>query len=114
MLETWRKFRDKTRLKALQIVSGLENAICIGCGCPDLRVLEIHHKNGHGAKEIRHARKEGVNLYRIQTQNLCHAIVKGRRKTDDLEILCKVCNAKHYVERRFGVRYKVEFLGGPD
>lgn len=101
-LEVYKRHNRKVRLQALQMISGLEVPECYMCGCNDLRVLEVNHKNGGGSQEYKSLRKKGRTIYFV--------IVKGYRKVDDLEILCKVCNAIHYVEQRFGLKYRVEFL----
>lgn len=110
-LEVYRRHNRKVRLTVLQMISKVDEPVCVGCGCKDIRLLEINHKDGHGSKEYHNIKREGPNLFHIQQYHLAHAILKGKRKVDDLEVLCKVCNAKHHVERKFGLRYKVEFLG---
>lgn len=96
----WRNRTKIEKLAAFQIVSGEAVPRCRNCGCADLRILEMEHKNGHGLKVDGNA----VILRRN--------IIAGRRKTDDLEILCKVCNAKAYVERVFKLSFEVKFKGG--
>lgn len=98
----WLSRSQKEKLSALQIISGQEIPTCRNCGCADLRILEKEHKNGGGTKEMR-IRNSG---------EISRDIIKGIRKTDDLEVLCKVCNAKAFVERVFNVKFKVECLGG--
>lgn len=88
-------------MKALQIVSNLKVPVCANCGCGDLRVLEVNHRNGGGRKEYKTLLGLGYNMH--------YAIVKRNRLVDDLEVLCKVCNAKHYVEHKFGLCYQVNF-----
>ena len=100
--ERTRIYGRKTRLLALQMVSKMEKPACI-CGCDDLRVLEINHKNGGGRQEYKKFGLTGHRLHR--------AIVTGKRKVDDLNVRCRVCNAIHDVERRFGFKYRVEFIG---
>ena len=78
---------DSRRRRALEIVSG--EAKCVRCGCDMLDVLEVNHINGNGSKEARES-----------TANLYDRILKGERATDDLEVLCRVCNALDYVERK--------------
>lgn len=88
-----KKLYAKRRLFALQRIAGSEKPICVYCGCDDIRFLEINHKNGGGSKEF----KKGRN-----SANFLWAIVTGRRKTDDLEVACRVCNALHYLKSKFG------------
>lgn len=87
------------KLRALQIISGLQTPECNNCGCANIIILEVNHKNGGGRRE----NKRGLALYR--------EIIAGRRKTKDLNVLCRVCNAKDDVERRFGLQFDVKFLG---
>lgn len=100
--EIYKRHNRKVRLEALQMVSGFDSPICTNCGCDDLHILEINHKNGGGSAEYKRILSQGHNIYWL--------IVKAHRSVDDLEVLCKVCNAKHYVEHKFGSGYKVEFL----
>ena len=91
--EKIRETREKSHKKlvndVLNIISN-DDLCCVSCGCDDLRLLEINHKNGGGRKDMRNHNK----FYRD--------IRNGKRKIDDLEILCKVCNSHHYLELKFG------------
>lgn len=82
--------RDTYRKAALLAIGG-GSIMCAGCGCDSYDYLEINHKNGGGAAEFR---KSGHAFYRL--------IATGRRQTEDLEILCKVCNARHALELKYG------------
>ena len=64
---------------------------CVRCGCNDQRLLEINHKTGGGGKEM----KGKSHAFYI-------SIARLKRKTDDLELLCRVCNAQHYLEMKYG------------
>ena len=93
----------KRRIEILNVISG-NNPVCVRCGCDDVRLLEINHKDGGGTQELRHGKK----VWRFLDD-----ILKGRRKTDDLELLCRVCNAEHYLELKYGelpytISYKKE------
>jgi len=61
------------------------------CGCDFIDILEINHIKGGGRKEDRESKASN------RGKGFWLAIVMGRRITDDLDILCKVCNANHYV-----------------
>lgn len=88
------------RFKVLKVISN-DNLSCAQCGCNDIRLLEINHINGGGSKETDKGRK---NSY------FWNNILSGKRKTDDLEILCRVCNARHYLESKYGkLPYKITF-----
>jgi len=95
------EYRYKTRLKALQKISGLEKPKCVYCGCDVFEVLEINHVNLDGRKESRRTNWNGYGLVL--------AILRGDREIGDLEIVCKVCNQAHYCEKKHGVVFKVIF-----
>ena len=89
--QSWRSYNHKFRHKVLSKVAGAGELICVRCGCDKFEVLEINHINGGGLKETKR-----------QNQKFYTKIVKGERNTDDLEILCKVCNAWHCLELKHG------------
>ena len=91
------------KLRALQIVSGAGVPCCSNCGCNDIRALELNHKYGGGTAERKKFKLQGYLFHR--------AIISGARKVDDLEVLCKVCNAVHCLEQKFKLRFEVKFLG---
>lgn len=74
-------------------VSGLIHPKCVRCGCDDIRLIEVNHKFGGGNKEY----QKGKKVWKVHQD-----IVRFRRKTDDLELLCKPCNAIHYLEMKYG------------
>ena len=86
----WRRYNRKIRLKALQCVSS--DLKCVRCGCDKVELLDINHKECGGYAEF----KQKTHSTYIRD------IIKGRRGTDDLEILCKLCNNLHYMEFKFG------------
>jgi len=69
------------------------NPKCENCGCNDTRLLEINHKNGGGGKELQGGKRTNVFMWDIYM---------GRRETSDLNLLCRVCNALHYLKIKFG------------
>jgi len=81
-------------------ICGSINPKCVRCGCDDKRLLEINHKNGGGSEEYGRNSK-GKSLKRSSV-TFYYSILDGRRSTDDLEILCKPCNAIHYLELKYG------------
>jgi len=93
-------YEDK--LEAFQMISKKKIPECINCGCRDLRVLEINHKNGFGTKERKEKRIPGTRFYGM--------IVQGKRSIEDLEITCRVCNARHYCKREFGIDWHIQFI----
>lgn len=84
--------RELLRKVNFNIISGGEPK-CVNCGCDDQRLLEINHINGGGNKEL----KNGKN-----TNAFAWNIYMGRRNTSDLNLLCRVCNALHYLEGKYG------------
>ena len=84
-----RVLRDKRTIWKM-----LGGAKCVRCGCIDERILEINHKEGHGNAERRSLGGTGYFFA---------AIIRGKRKIDDLEVLCKVCNIVHYLEYKYGI-----------
>jgi len=66
---------------------------CESCGCTDIRILQINHKNCDGNLE----RKSGVT-----PTILVRKILNGVRAYDDLNILCVVCNMRHFYENKYG------------
>jgi hypothetical protein len=90
----------KLRLKAL-IVVGKNNLKCSNCGCKDVRILEINHMNGNGSQEFK-------NIYRSNIKKFYTDIINSRRKIDDLNILCRVCNQAHFVKQRFGIDFDIK------
>lgn len=80
----------KSRRQAMQLV-GRGLVACVRCGCDRSELLEINHKEGGGGKELRGT---GHKFYR--------EIAKLRRAVDDLELLCRPCNAIHYLELKYG------------
>jgi len=83
--------RQQRKLKIFNIISG-NNPVCVRCGCDDIRLLEINHKNGGGRKESGQGKQS----------TFCGDILHGRREVDDLELLCRVCNSWHYLEMKYG------------
>jgi hypothetical protein len=85
--EIARRSRLTQKLGAMEILGG---ARCVNCGCDDLRILEINHKNGGGSKEYK----------QVKAGHRFHYLIRSRkRSTTDLEVRCRVCNALDYIER---------------
>ncbi len=80
----------RIKAAAMERIGG---AFCVRCGCADIRALEINHKYGGGTKERRTTNKYGIHMW--------NAILSGKRSTDDLNVLCRVCNNLDYMERKF-------------
>jgi hypothetical protein len=98
------KMYARKKLKAMQIVSVQERPVCSNCGCEDIRMLQINHKNGGGGAEKRANNWKPLHFYL--------AIISGERPAEDLNVLCGVCNIKHYYEMKYGpLLFEVRYLG---
>ena len=93
-LERGRNRWQKKKLRAFKKIQ--KNIICVRCGCGDIRFLEINHKNGRARNE------KQIRIY--------NEINTGRRKTDDLELLCRPCNHIHYLEMKFGIEIPLKVV----
>ena len=92
-----KRLRRRRRLDCLKKIDS--RLCCIRCGCDDLRFIEINHKNGDGRNE------------RNRLGTAFHSdIVFGRRKIDDLELLCKPCNHIHYLELKYGEQIPLKVI----
>lgn len=80
------EYGQKLRLKAMGCIGG---SICASCGCDDLRILEINHINGGGNKSMKD---------RSNTKQLYRKIIKHVNPTSEYNVLCRPCNALHYVQ----------------
>ena len=83
-------------------------AVCVRCGCDEIDYLEFNHINGGGSAEWR-SNREDLGTY----LGAADMILAGKRKTDDLNVMCRVCNALDYLSRknpsginRFTVRWE--------
>lgn len=88
-----KKHRVLLRKRVFFKVCGSINPSCVRCGCDDPRLLEVNHKDGGGNLEMQKGKRSSRFYYDI---------VKDTRKTDDLELLCKPCNAIHCLELKYG------------
>lgn len=91
---------NKRKVRAMKMVGKVK---CSRCGCNELDFLEFNHKNGGGCKEFRETK------YMAMTDKL----LTGKRKPDGLEILCRVCNALEFLERKnnkASKRFKIKWM----
>lgn len=87
--------------KAFLVIGG---AICRRCGCDEISFLEFNHKEGNGCKE--HRANNGTSIM--------DRILTKKRNTEDLECLCRVCNALDYLERKnpdSASKYMITYTG---
>ena len=108
-LKEWRAARPgystewnkRYRARALLLV-GRGVVACVRCGCDDQRLLEINHKNGGGGKE-----------HKAYGHRFDRAVAKMQRTVEDLELLCRPCNAVHWLESTHGkLPFRVVWEGG--
>jgi hypothetical protein len=89
--EIWTETNKRYRQKVLEKVADGKKLVCVRCGCDMIECLEINHINGGGAQEVKHKN-------RVFYKN----ILDGSRPVTDLELLCRPCNAIHYLELKHG------------
>lgn len=78
---------NNRKIKAMNIVGG---AVCRNCGCDELHALEFNHINGGGASE-----------YRLSgNRPIMDRLLTDKRNFEGLEVLCRVCNALDFTERK--------------
>lgn len=78
---------NNRKRRAMEMIGG---ARCVKCGCDHLEFLEINHKNGGGCQEHKMSG-------RIAPMD---RILSGKRSTEGLNVLCRVCNALDYLYRK--------------
>lgn len=84
------EWERRYRRRAVMLV-GRGAVACVQCGCDRPEMLEINHINGGGGLELKGS---GHKMYRD--------IARMIRPVDDLNLLCRPCNAVHYLELKFG------------
>lgn len=93
---------ERTYRKRARLLVGRGTLACNNCGCDKEELLEINHKNGGGGKEFK---ASGNKFYRD--------IAKMVRGVDDLELLCRPCNALQYLETKYGpLPFRITWGGG--
>lgn len=95
----WREQHQKVREKAMERLGGKQ---CSNCGCDDFSILEINHIKGGGR----------IALKTTSNRKLYLDIVKDRVDLKEYNVLCRVCNALHYVQDILGINgHKVLWRG---
>jgi len=90
---------NNRKTKAMNMV---DKPVCNKCGCDELDFLEFNHIDGGGCKDWR---ENGA-------RSMADRVIMGR-DVDDLEILCRLCNALDHLTRKNeiqSVRFKVSWL----
>ncbi len=97
-VKAWRAHRpgyatekDREYRRRAVLLVGRGDLRCVRCLCDRPPLLEINHKNGGGGQEMKGV---GHKFYRD--------IALMRRTVEDLELLCKPCNAVHALELKHG------------
>lgn len=91
-------YKKRLRESAIEKLGCL---ICVNCGCQVKEILEINHIKGNGRQEL----KKYQNYH-----SFFRAIINEKVNIRDYNILCRVCNAKHYIEEKIGIKgYEVKF-----
>ena len=96
-----KNYAEKLRLQALLKVAGQKPLECEKCHCSNLSILQINHINGGGGQEIKNF---------SNSQAFYRAIRDGIRKTDDLNILCGVCNWALFFEQKSGLHWEITLV----
>ena len=78
------KYRHMTRKRAIDMLGGK----CVQCGEIDTRILQFNHLKGDGADDRR----------RYKPMQFVHAILNGKRTTEDLDIRCANCQLLYEFE----------------
>lgn len=87
----WREQHQRVREKAMERLGG---KVCSGCGCDEFSVLEINHIHGGGRKALK----------TTQNRQLYRAIMNDKADLNEYNVLCRICNALHYVQDVLGVK----------
>ena len=88
--------RGRTSQFRLLAIQSLGQTKCVNCGCLVSSLLEINHKKGNGAKEIRDRFSGHRDFYR--------ALYLGKIDRGDYDVRCRVCNVLHYVTDILGIK----------
>lgn len=102
--EKVKRYHKRLRIKALSVVANGQPLRCNRCGCSKIEALAINHTNGDGAEE-----RKQLGAYRTGgCAAFFRLIVSGKRRTDDLEVTCELCNWAHHIERKYDLHYSIK------
>ncbi len=87
----WREQHQIVRRRAMEKLGGLN---CCNCGCDQFPLLEINHLRGGGRQAMKATQNR--KLYRL--------IANDKIDLDEYNVLCRVCNAMHYVQEILGIQ----------
>ena len=92
--EDRRKWRIQHRRVREAAMDKLGGRTCSNCGCDQFKILEINHILGGGRKALKET----------QNRQLYRSIVNDKVNLNEYNVLCRVCNALHYVEIVLGIK----------
>lgn len=99
-----KKLQLKRREQKIKVLNLLGGCFCVNCGCDEIDLLEINHKSGGGTRERKNDRKGSTVM---------SSILHHGRKTEDLDVRCRLCNALYSIElknpeiaSRFSVKWR--------
>jgi hypothetical protein len=97
----WKELRTAAMLRV-----GRGKLECEQCGIDRPEILEINHKDGGGGKEYHQFTKNGINIGGGRPWVYYNQIASGKRTINDLNLICKVCNAIHYVKFKYNIDWR--------
>jgi hypothetical protein len=86
----WREQHQQVRERAMEMLGGKR---CCSCGCDDFAILEINHIKGGGRAALK----------TTQSRQLYRGIMNDKVELAEYNVLCRVCNALHYVRDVLGI-----------
>jgi hypothetical protein len=96
------EYRQDIKRQTMIKVSGKVECVAQGCGCDDLRFLELDYKDGgHNALVRAGKLNAGRQLYRD--------IISGRVDPNLFEVLCRAHNAVYHLEKKLGVKWEIRY-----
>lgn len=87
----WREQHQRVRERAMERLGG---KLCVNCGCDEFSVLEINHIHGGGRRSLK----------ATQNRQFYRAIMNDKLDLTEYNVLCRVCNALHYVQEVLGIK----------
>lgn len=87
----WREQHQIVRERAMEQLGGKK---CWNCGCDEFSILEINHIHGGGRQALKSTQNR--KLYRL--------IANDKIDLSEYNVLCRICNALHYVEDVLGIK----------
>lgn len=87
---------EKRLMLKLSAMERLGGVFCANCGCDKVEILEINHKDGGGQRQTKERGHRGP-------QPIYREIIKMTNPTEKYNVLCRICNAHHFVETILGI-----------